>query len=496
VAGVTAPSPNVIASVFFVLRHASTESPIPIQDTLHELISLATDEEAQDLGAAVGRCLALLLADDRRFNLTLDLVRQLDLYEALPSVLALLAERSVSSVALTAAVLAGNPGVSETERLRAWDSGLNSAESVSVRHAIDVIRNSENRPNDELGLLLRAQRWPGLATPNQRRLVAPLVAIDELNAPAIVKWQVIDALVAAGAAIRRIPSEWSARALPGWLSDDMPIVTWAPEAFARIHRSFPDVTADQLVVARSDSGGPHQVIRSVAHFLGDDRRFRPPARIPGMEFSSAISPDVFRLGSLDSREIALLTGTRRVSLYTELREFAPPSKVIAGENFWTFNQVVALRTYQHFRSQVGSRRVSKDIIRNLTEFAGAANPTKVGVTADGEVLQQHGDNWIDVTTHQVYMEPVRTLDRVFDPFLLGGENDSVPALLTPADHAKVHPVLAGGSPVIEGTRIPVRAVAKYYSEVGGNFQSVVDAYGLSGPVAEAVLSLGQRLLAA
>jgi uncharacterized protein (DUF433 family) len=187
-----------------------------------------------------------------------------------------------------------------------------------------------------------------------------------------------------------------------------------------------------------------------------------------------------------------LSGVRRDALYSQLREILRPRHRVSGSFYWAFDQLVGLRTWQYFKAVTGKRNLPPTVIDSLVGFAGAQSPTSVGVTADGQVLHRDGDQWINVASRQVYLEPVRTLDEVFRPFDLGGGALPVPALLTPSDYSKVHPAFLGGTPRVAGTRIPVRAVAELVRDQDES--AAVRAYGLSPEVARDALALGNRLI--
>ncbi|HCF99150.1 MAG TPA: hypothetical protein DEV93_01235 [Chloroflexi bacterium] len=492
------PSPGAIAAAFYAVRTARLDSARPILELFRAAALDLDDTEAILLPQTLGRLLGLLDADPKRRSALLDVLATFDLFEALPDVRRLINGDPAPEILLTAAKLASNPGVRAEDRNAVVAAIDGRPIDRRVRDILRVLIDPKARADGGLQVAAHAERWPGMEGAAIDR-IAPLVGIDDVGAPPQQKWLVAANLHEAGVSLRRIPIEWNSEPMPGWLSPHMVVLTWEPARFARVIRSYPALSAAQLRVLPRAAFAHTQAIRLVADYYGADRVVVPPVST-SLDVVNPINPEVYHLGSFDSHEVAVLTGTRRADLYTTLRDVLPPAQKVDHGVYWSFSQVVALRTWQYFRAQPTGRRPSRGLLSSLVAFAGGTSPTSVGVTADGEVLRREGDAWVNMDSDQIYLEPVRSLDSVFQPFELGGLNggrlthDGVPALLGPTGHSKVHPVLLGGSPAVIGTRIPVRALAEYERDQGPGTAS--RAYGVDPAILSDVLPLGFRLIQA
>lgn len=497
-AALVTPTPGAIAAALYAVRTARLETPRPILDLFRSVLRDIDELEAQMLPQTLGRLLGLFAADPIRRSALLDTIATFDMFEALPDIRRLLEEYLSPEALVTAAKLAANPGVRPDDR--EWISGLIRDRSIdsNLRRMLEIVSDPDAQPFGVLENAAHSERWPGAedAHPDQ---VAPIVALDESGAPALEKWSVAASLHESGATVRRVPADWSARPSSFWLSPAVLVLSWDAASFSRLVSTYPAMSASQLRQLPRTAYAHNTAVRYSAEFYGQDRIVAPRIAT-GLTDLSPIDPDAYHLGSFDSHEVAVLTGTRRNDLYANLHNVLPPSQRKGHDVYWSFSQVVALRTWQYFRSQAGGRRPSLDLLTALESFAGAKNPTAVGVTADGQVLRRQDDYWVNVASDQIYIEQVRSLDAVFQPFELGGYagasegRSNVPALLGPTDHSKVHPALLGGSPAVIGTRLPVRALAEYERDQGAG--SAHRAYGLEVAVANDVLPLGHRLLAA
>lgn len=485
------PRPGVIAAALFVTRNARIDSDTPVYDLFFSLARDMDDSSASYLPVALGRLLRIMEGDPDRLGLLVDTIATFDLYEALPDLLDLAVRSANPEVILAAAKLVQSPGATEADRKAIRRLADDAQLSERALRALAIRLDPQIVPSDRLEALLHAELWPG-SDRATREEVAPQVAIDEDGAPARLKWLLYSDLHAAGAAIRRIPKAWQSQPFPEWLGSQEPVITWKPQSFGRVLRAFPALSSGQLISIRDDDSGRVQAIHLLGQRLPSASGFHPKAPPLGAEFANPVSPDVFKLGTFDAHEMALLSGTRKAALYGHLREALPPAHRVRGEIFWSFNQLVGLRTWQYFRSQAKGGRLDRKVITDLAEMAGASSPTSVGVTFDSRVLRLHDSDWVDVTTDEVYFDEVRTLDTVFEQFTLGGGASDVPALLGPSWYSKVHPVLLGGSPAVVGTRVPVRSVAALHNDQGP--AAVGREYGLSSSVIADVLPLGQRLI--
>lgn len=490
-AAVTGVDTGLLAATFACLRNARVQSAAPILDTFVCLATDLTEREADQLPLAVARVLPLLEADPDRLRVAIDVAVTFDLFEVADTLIQLAGTKSDLRALHAAAALVTNPGVEDVIHTELLNLARRMVMTHDQRRALEVRLDPNIKPFGPLETSLQVQRWPGSPHAGERPH-APMVAIDETGAPARLKWLLMADLRAAGVALRRIPTEWKGPGLEKWLSTRVPIITWEPEAFARIRRRYPELTSDQLLVVERNESSRFRALHLITQWFPSDLAVRRPQPLTGAEWRNPVDAGVYTLGSFDAHEMALLSGTRRAALYSTLRGALVPAQTIDGTHYWTFNQLVGLRSWQYFRQVAGRRNLTTTIIQKLIGFAGGPNPTAVGVTADGTVLRRAGKDWVDVVTDQIYLEPVRTLGDVFSAFEIGGGHVNVPGLLRPSEHSNVHPASVGGTPVVDGTRIPVRAIAELVRDQ--DQELAMRAYGLEAAIIADAAALGTRLL--
>jgi uncharacterized protein (DUF433 family) len=471
-----------------VLTNSKPYTGNPTIDTWSQLVADLTRSEAASVPRAVSLVAPLLEGDPARLQLLLDLIVTFDLFETAPALIELGVRLQSGGCILAASALAPSPGlpISIVEQTRSASRlvGLDDQE----QRAMEIRLNPKVEPANALERLLHSQRWPGSPF-SAADEVAPLVALDELGGSASFRWLLSAGIRSAGGAIRRVPEIWVKNPDREWLGPRVAIVTRRNESLPRLVAAFNGIRTDQVIVLPSDEPPIDPILRNIAQLFGAQRQFiLPTERV--VRHKNPLDPEVFKSGAFDAHEMVVLAGATRRLLFDRLKEDLP-SRHIGNTHYWTFNQLVALRTWQYFRTAGNNPQLSTRIVKRLEEFAGSTSERSVGVTADGRVIRLEDEQYVDVATNQMVLGQVVGLDTVFQPFPLG--LGKVPSLLTPSEHTAVHPATLGGTPSVMGHRIPARAVAELHNDQG--LAAVQRAYPELGlPVVMDANELGQRII--
>lgn len=495
----TLPSVAVSQAVLHALSQAALDAGEPISDAWQGMTLDLDRREAESLPLAVGLALAILAAEPPRLRLSADIAVAYDLYEVAPYLLALAGQGDGGNVWPALASLASHPGTDpavgpQVERVTAQGS------SSSALHRAIAIRLSPDAPTDsDLERRLHFESWPGLVPNDARLALAPIVGIADAELPKDFVWALMHQLRMAGASVRRIPARFSQPPRKGWLGPTNPIIATSPAVLTSLRSFGLQVGASQLVLAdpgQVDERHKEALVRSVAGLI--HRNGGSPLRVRVSAIAAVprgvLARGVFTEGSYSAPEMAYLTGRRPSSVYRWSHKFEvlEPRRV-TGLSYWTFSQVVALRTH-HWFEQLTGRRISGRVVNALAEFAGRDEPGAVGVTAGGEVVVIDGEDAMHsmLSGQGVFPEVVR-LDRTFQPFQLGGGN-VVPGLLEPSPKTRVHPLILGGTPSLKGQRIACTTLARLAKAHTPRVIQAVYPHLTQEQVADA-LDIGNRILA-
>jgi uncharacterized protein (DUF433 family) len=273
-------------------------------------------------------------------------------------------------------------------------------------------------------------------------------------------------------------------------------MTWDGAATLRLRKYLAGVHSGQLIRITTDLASAANragVLAQIESALGmaPEASGRSGEGLSSLA-QSPVAPGIYHLGAFDVSDMGVLAGGGRKALYDAKRELPP--RVLHNRDYWSFSQLVALRTWQYFRNRVGSRLMPRTLLEDLANFAGAEDAALVGVTATGRILRREEDGFFDVKTEQRALDPAIALDDVFQPFQIGG--GTVPSLLRPSPYTRVHPATLGGTPTIVNHRISVRSVAMLardvpVEEISRVYYPEVELEALADAV-----SFGQLLLAA
>ena len=203
-------------------------------------------------------------------------------------------------------------------------------------------------------------------------------------------------------------------------------------------------------------------------------------------------PSVFSAGAYVTKEAAFLAGTTSSSLnYLRKRGLLTP-RTSAG-CYWTFRDVVAVRTWTYLKS-ISPRRVSSRVVTSLARFAGDSTAAQLGVTSSGNVLVDQGNGWVDVESGELPLEfDIANVDDVFRPFSYGGRETL--DLLRASDNTRLDPTVLHGTPHLSGHRISAKALASV--NLHGERRVIEAAYPeLEGKPFEDTARVGVQLLSA
>lgn len=423
------------------------------------VLGQARGEQRAVVGPAFGRALTVLEADLPRWRSATDIAVRLDLYEAFPALLAGLASYPDAHQLANAATLAVNPAVhaDDVERLKRLVSRADLASPLprllALRLDPSVVAESD------LEFAVTTQTWPGLSRPNELRRAGPLVFVSEVSSPDDHFWPAVSALAGSGARLRRVP-QTSRRDVPAaWYHPSLPLVVWSGIAVAVMKEAHAGA-APTVVSAPEDLTSPLAATRLInrcnaALPVGLSLRVAPPwqsIEVP------AFSPETLHLGGFDAAEMSYL-GAASVSV---VRRFAAQGlrPFDADVQRWHFGKLVTLRIVQAFKGRgVALRAEPALVLAKLEEMASASEKSRVGIDAKGVVFVQRGEQEFEALhSGQVAMQEAVLVDDAFRSFEIGGS--TAPGLLRPGSSTEVHPAVLGGTPVVEGRRLPARAIAQ------------------------------------
>lgn len=469
------PSPALNRAVLHTLGHATIFQGEPLADLWRALTRGIEEREARALPYSLGLVLPLLVGDLERVRLAADLAVAIDAYETAQALVQLLDDVPDSEVALAAAALASHPGVP-----RGVEEALRARRVVAdlrptLRRAFELRLDPAAPADDDRARLLRLQRWPGSDNGDYTQApVAPVVALAEAGMTWTGVWRLVTRLRTHGAVVRRIPSELRSGPRPGWLGRAVPIVARSSGVLQELRRCGQDVSGDQVVVADlerlTDAAHVAEIVRSVdallPHLGAPRLRDLGSLDVPTAD-AEVLHRRVFRLGSYTAGELAYLAGTSGTSIYRWSREvdaLAPAQ--VEGMKYWGFNHLVALRFYYWLRSNV-SKRVPRQVLGGLADYAGREEAGNVAVTPSGEVfVMEEEDDWYAIQSGQKALPDVLRVERAFEEFALGGGATVVPDLLRPTSDTRVHPAVLGGTPSLRRHRIACTAVAQLVDRHG------------------------------
>ncbi len=446
-----------------------------------DVIDSLNDKEAKKLPIAIQSVLPLLRSDLNRLRFATEVLVRFDMFEATEALTRLALDVNDHELLLSAASLAGNPGV-DTSLRQYLSQALQDDRGGQIRLYDRPV------PKDTEEMLLYEQRWPGARSADSRPRLAPVAVLDKaLPAKAFLRLAV--RLVDAGAVVRQLPNGGP---LPNWFGPQT-VVICRPQTRTRILSKQPRVTERRIIVdpQLEDERDYTKLLRRVDSALPSRSRLR--LETTGSNLPMVWDPDVYRLGVYKTGETAFLTSTSKSLLYRlAKRELLRPRR--AGGTVWGFSDLVAVRTWRYLHADQPKGRIKTDIIPALAQFAGDRDAVRIGVTSFGDVLVDRGDGWTNLQTDNRVLDlPITDVDDAFKPFELGG--CKAPHLLRASKNTELHPAILHGAPHLKDFRIPARALAQL-NERGGD-EAIKSTYPeLKDVEIQDTISIGQQLIAA
>ncbi len=480
-AAMTQPSPGLYAAVLQALRSTDPWSQ-PLSSVMSGFVAHLTAEEAESLPEAIAGVLPMLRQDRERLRFAAEIAARLDFFEVAGAVCDLALGLGDRGLLLEAASLCGNPAVDSGVRARV-------SEEVGDDPAGKIRLDSASVPATAEEVHLYRQCWPGAGERDDQHAVMPMVVLDKsFDAVALLRLAV--RLDEAGSSVRRLVS--TAEIAP-WFGPQTVLVCGHPTR-SRVLSKYPRFSEYRIIVEDlpADDRGVVQLLTKINALLPRTHR---------LSFDRASSdiqtvlwdPDVFSAGAYVTKEAAFLAGTTSSSLnYLRRRGLLTP-RTSAG-SYWTFRDVVAVRTWTYLKS-VSPRQVSSRVVTSLARFAGDSTAARLGVTSDGKVLVDQGNGWVDVESGESPLEfdNISDFDDVFRPFSYGGRETL--DLLQASVNTRLDPTVLHGTPHLSGHRISAKALASV--DRHGERRAIEASYPeLEGRPFEDTARVGVQLLSA
>ena len=444
-AAMTQPSPGLYAAVLQALRSTDPWSQ-PLSSVMSGFVAHLTAEEAESLPDAIAGVLPMLRQDGERLRFAAEIAARLDFFEAAGAVCDLALGLKDRGLLLEAASLCGNPAVDSELRARV-------SEEVGDDPAGRIRLDPTTVPATAEEEHLYRQCWPGAGERDDQHSVMPMAVLDKsFDAAALLRLAV--RLDEAGSSVRRLVS--TAEIAP-WFGPRTVLVCGHP-AQSQVLSKYQKFSKFQIIVEElpADDRGVGLLLTKINASLPKSNKLRldgVSSDIPSVLWD----PGVFAAGAYVTKEAAFLAGTTSSSLnYLRNRGVLTP-RASAGY-YWTFRDVVAVRTWMYLRS-ISPRQVSSQIVTSLADFAGDSEAAQLGVTSGGDVLVNQGTGWVDVKSGERPLEiDITNVDDVFRPFSYGG--GTTLDLLQASDNTRLDPTVLHGTPHLSGHRISAKALAR------------------------------------
>ena len=440
----TQPSPNLYAAVLQTLRSTDPWSQT-LSSAMSGFVANLTAEEAESLPEAIAGVLPLLRQDRERLRFAAEIAAQLDFFEAAGVVCDLAIGLRDRRLLMEVASLCGNPAVDSEVRARVSDE-VGDDPAGRIRFDPTVV------PATAEEVHLYRQCWPGTGGRDDQNTEMPTVVLDKsLDAAALLRFAV--RLDEAGSSVRRLVSTAE---IPPWFGPRTALVCGRP-ARSQVLSEYPKFSGYQFIVddLPADDRGVVQLLTKINASLPQSHKLRLDE--VRSDISSVLwDPSVFTAGAYVTKEAAFLAGTTSSSLnYLRNHGVLTPRK--SAGYYWTFRDVVAVRTWMYLRS-ISPRRVSSQVVKSLADFAGDSEAAQLGVTSGGNVLVNQGTGWVDVRSGERPLEfDITNVDDVFRPFSYGG--GTTLDLLQASHNTRLVPTVLHGTPHLSGYRISAKALA-------------------------------------
>ena len=478
------PSVGAYASIFEAIRRYR-----PHQDSLHNVLKNFVDgiedAEANVLPKSIVDIMPLLKPDMDRLRFAADLLARLDLYESTGALFAMAVETRDRQLMMAAASLAGNPAVDSSlrDRIKTYSS---DDRMVMIRLSPDIVPSSEHEK------MLYLQCWPGERTADMPLQFAPVVVLD-VSLPPASSLKLATMLEGAGAAVRRLDIS---APLPNWFGYQTALVC-KPENVNTVRSKYPRLALDRTFTDALPSRSDKLIQRIAEIFVSIPRAKQDEYKPVLDEIPTHVwSTSNYSLGVYGTREIRYLTGTSPYLLGKLVKNGYIKPKIYRQNRYYRFADIVAVRSFVRLKN-LSARRIPVEIVPKLAEYPGNDHATDIGVTAQGNVLSNQGEGWIDVNTGQSILDlDIISLDKVFQPFKLGGGHIpelEVPGLLNVSSNTCLHPSIMNGMPYLRNHRIKATTLA--VMEERGGIENIYASYPeLQDTPLQDTVEVGKKLM--
>lgn len=453
----TAPA-GLVHQVLGVIATADMWHGDPVVDTFERLLETLDEDDLASLPMVLGESLAPLRGDADHFDLALALIGAFHLYEAEPGLLLVLATSPTRRAWITAAAVASHPALAP----RLHTHLLERSRAEEMPPEVDIVLRGRVPPaGDDLSRAMLAEHWPGRI--RIQDAVAPLTTVVDGAGQPADQLRLLLELRRRGSQVRRLPA--AAPAPPeGWLPNWGVLVT-DREQPPWYHHSWPVIRTH----GRLTPAARHDVQRRRERFDAGHlhlKRVSMPLPQAGLG-DPLVDFELFFEGALEYAETRYLTGwpTRTLRRHARHKELHPQYAGRLGTPYFTFAQLTALRVEAYLRFEHG-RNIGRSLAAKIVRQSLQERAVPTHVTLDGDVLFEEGDALTEESGQQRMKEVVFTLGEIVRTFSLGGGR-TVPELLRPSTHTRVHPVVQRGAPHVAGTRITARGVREVMKAARG-----------------------------
>lgn len=453
------PTPGVIQATLHAFATVDTWTADPAVEAVEYLVEAVSDDYLGMVPAAVGEVVPLLRSDPERMRVALDAIIRLDLHEALDGLYPLLLRQDRSAVLTAAAVSTGSGESSPIYDLLVTTASLLSE---ADRDLFETRVRPTYEPATEPARWERQVRW-NLGNPADQATAAAVIRPIGPHFPPSAHLRVVLDLAKAGVTVVRRSLDRASvhRAVPviGPDSTDGSFqVSRMPTPLARnrllgaVQARYPRAS---LRVARQDSASKEPSVPSLDDF------------------------QVFQDGALGAREVVYLTGTSYGQLLRTKDQPALMPRSLLSQYYWSFNQVVGLRTAKYLFAQRGRTRGLPEVAAKIVETVNEREAVPIGITSDRRVVFDDNGRLTDIESGEVSLDGIiEFADKIFRPFTVS--KGIVPNLLQPSGHTAVHPAIAQGTPCVASTRIPVEVLDRAVRAARASRSGDASAYQVVG----------------
>lgn len=454
----------------------------PAVEAFSQLLNIISPEDAALAPESLGEIVPLLVGDPSRFQIALDTIVRLDLYEALTGLHRLLLAGNEKAL-LAAAAVAGDPATDSLikDLIQTSASGL----TAGARDLLLTRLDQSYEPASEIGRFERLVRWPQI---DVFRAPVPAVIVEppsESFNPAAHLRTVVE-MARLGCTVyrpSRLPVDSRFKHVPV-------IGPHATDESFRVTERFTAYQSKRIVQALN------------ARFPGATvERFSAASETSTSE-QDLDTFDVFTGGALPTVEVLYLSGLRHGELLNVRHHASLKPRKYRGFNYWTFDQVVGLRVATYLFHLSGRRRKGFfDVAAKLVDLVHEHRevPVAVAVTSKGEVLKlEHGEPFDIESGQTASHDIVSMVDDVYQPFSFSGA--TVPSLRRPSRYTSVHPSIVRGVPCVSNSRIPVTAIERasrsIRSPLAGSTLMVAERFGIAVEQATDAMKVANDMAAA